>query len=291
MLNKIISIILLWSITISLVLGDALPVLAQEVKDRAKVAVFPFADTNPAAKETGYGEAIAGMITTELINGKVFQIIERKEIERIMNELGLSQLGVLDSNTAKEIGKVYGVDMLVLGNVAKFSNLVETDCRLIDTQSGEAILADNASCESESEIRAMVVNLARKMEHRFTGKATARVVIHSEPGGASVYFDDNILGKTPLTNTMEYGNYEVKISLENYELWEQTVSLKQGENRINARLVPLNSGTDIPQKKKSKTWLYVAGGAVLAGGAIAVLSKKSKTEEKKSTVTLTVSVP
>jgi len=291
MLKKTISIILLCSLTFSLTLGDLIPVWAQEVKSRPKIAVFPFADTNPAAKETGYGDAIAGMLTTELINGKVFQIIERKEIDRIMNELGLSQFGVLDSQTAKEIGKVYGVDMLVLGNVAKFGNLVETDSRLIDTESGEAILADNASCRSELEIRNMVVNLARKMEQRFTGKATALVVINSEPTGAMVYIDDNIAGTTPLTKTMEYGTYQVKISMVNYDLWEQTFIVKQGENRIDARLAAVKTEAAATQKKGSKTWLYVLGGAAIVGGAIALLGQGSKSDGKKSRVTITVDIP
>ncbi|MCI0495904.1 PEGA domain-containing protein [candidate division KSB1 bacterium] len=291
MLKKATSIILLCSLTFSLTLGDLIPIWAQEAKSRPKVAVFPFADTNPAAKETGYGDAIAGMLTTELINGKVFQIIERKEIDRIMNELGLSQFGVLDSQTAKDIGKVYGLDMLVLGSVAKFGNLVETDSRLIDTQSGEAILADNASCRSELEIRNMVVNLARKMEQRFTGKATAQVMFNSEPAGAMVYINNDMAGITPLTKQMEYGNYEVKISLVNYNLWEQNVIVNQGENRINAQLIAVKSDAGATQKKNSKTWLYVLGGAALAGGAIAVLLPGPKPDEKKSRVTINVDIP
>jgi len=276
-----------------------LPLRAQEVKAGTKIAVFPFADTNPAAKETGYGDAIAGMLTTELINGKVFQIIERKEIERIMGELGLNQLGVVDSKTAKEIGKVYGVDMLVFGNVAKFGSLVETDSRLIDTQSGEAVLADHASCRNESEIRNMVVNLARKMEERFTHRSTAEMVIESVPTGATVYIDGIAAGTTPLSKTMSYGKYLLEISLTNYRSWEKAIVLDQAEQKISAQLVSLTAptastpSTPPPSKKGgSKTWLYLVGGAALVGGGVAALTMgQDKKESANSNVTITVTIP
>ncbi len=293
MVKQTVSALLLCSMMSSFIFGDVMAVWAQDVRSRSKVAVFPFADTNQAAKETGYGDAIAGMLTTELIKGGVFQIIERKEIERIINELGLNQSGFLDSKTAKEIGNLYGLDMLVFGTVAKFSNLVETDCRLIDTQNGEAILADNASCRNESEIRNMVVNLARKMEQRFTKKETSQMIIHSIPSGAKVFIDGVSVGYTPLVKKMEYGAYNVEISLENYAPWTKEVLLDQAQTKVSAQLVGTKTETpSVIKKQGNKTWLYVVGGAALIGGGIAALSMgKEKKENKNSNVSITITIP
>lgn len=140
-----------------------------EEKEKPRIAIFPFVDTNAAAKREGYGEAISGMLTTNLINGGVFQVVERSQIEKIMKEQAFQISGAVDVNTAKRIGAVFGVDILVFGNVALFGTLIETDIRLIDTESGEAMLAEHESAQSGEGIRGMVDNLAAKIENRYRG--------------------------------------------------------------------------------------------------------------------------
>lgn len=143
---------------------------------KPRMAIFPFVDTNEAARKAGYGEALSGMVMTGIINGAHFRVVERSELEKILKEQTFQISGAVNVETAKRIGEIYAVDYLLFGSVAKFGSSIETDIRLVDTETGEAILAESASAPSESAVRQMVRELVRKIENRYqmkTGRAAA----------------------------------------------------------------------------------------------------------------------
>lgn len=316
MLRKLLSVILLCCFTFAFILGDVVRVLSQVNKEQPRIAVLPFADTNKSAKEDEYGEAISNMLMTKLINDKVFQVIERSQIKLIIEELKLNLSGVIDTKTSKKIGEIYGVDYLVFGSVAKFGSRVETDIRLVETQSGRADLAESASSNSEAEMRSMVENLAYKIENRYQDKNTRQVQITSDPAGASIYVDGLFQGVTPYTSKLAFGSHAVKITKPNYSDWEQTVNITGSSKKIDAKLAitaeyqkrldemkkrrlqkDQQRKTESRPVKKSggKTMLYLVAGAVIIGGAAALALSSSSDDEKDenntSTVTITVDIP
>jgi len=147
-----------------------------QAEEKPRIAVLPFADTNEQSKTAGYGEAVSRMLMTGIINGTVFRIVERAKIEMIMNEQKFQISGAVNAETAKRIGELYSVDYLLFGSVAKFGYTIESDIRLVDTESGEAMLAENASANSESTLRSMVQELVRKIENRYRLKIQPPVV-------------------------------------------------------------------------------------------------------------------
>ncbi len=313
MLTQSKSIILMLLAVVILFCG-IVPNYAQN-NERPRIGVLPFADTNTQAKNEGYGEAISGMLMTDLINGNIFQVIERSEIDKMMKELAFQISGAVDANTAKQIGAILGVDILVFGTVAKFDELVETDIRLVEPSHGEAILAAHENCESGAGIRDMVSNLARKIENQYLTKEKSLVNINSSPHGATVYIDDSNAGVTPLTTGINPGQHTIKIFKTNYNDWEKAVQIDQGENNIFAELsllqgmvpaatdktkdmdqgIPGIPPSDRGEKKKggSKKLLYILGGAAVVGGGYALLKPKSDSEPDvaKSKVTINVTIP
>ncbi len=289
-----------------LVLASQTFIVQAQTPDKARIAVLPLTDTNNQAKNEGYGEAIAGMLMTELINGQVFQVVERSEIDKMMQELAFQYSGAVDAGTAKQIGVILGVDILVFGTVAKFDQVVETDIRLVDTNNGEALLAENESCKNSALIREMVVNLARKMENRYIGREKGILKITSNPSGATVYLDDANAGETPLETVVVPGQHTIKIFKVNFKDWEKTITVNKGENNYSADLVSLadtgdtNVETDFDdlqdtdKKGGSKKVLYILGGAAVVGGGAALLLSNSKDDEQKSKnskVTINVTIP
>lgn len=147
----------------------------EATKKKPRIAIFPFVDTNEAARKEGFGEAIAGMLMTGIINGANFRVVERSELEKILKEQKFQISGVVNMETAKRIGELYAVDFLLFGSVAKFGGSIETDIRLVDTETGEAILAENANAPTERDTRQMVQELVRKIENRY------RLKLHPAP--------------------------------------------------------------------------------------------------------------
>jgi len=48
----------------------------------------------------------------------VFQLVERSQLESVLSEQGLGMTGIVEDNQAAEVGRVLGLDALVLGNVS-----------------------------------------------------------------------------------------------------------------------------------------------------------------------------
>jgi formylglycine-generating enzyme required for sulfatase activity len=153
------------------------PVSGQDQKDeRPRIAILPFSDTNEQSKTAGYGEAVSRMLMTGIINGSIFRIVERAKIEMIMNEQKFQISGAVNAETAKRIGELYAVDYLLFGSVAKFGYTIETDIRLVDTESGEAMMGESASANSENTLRSMVQELVTKIENRYRLKVQPPIV-------------------------------------------------------------------------------------------------------------------
>jgi len=64
------------------------------------------------------------------------------------------------------------------------------------------------------------------------------IVVQTEPTGATVYFNENLVGTSPFKiKELPIRSYKVKIIKEGYEVWEQDVSIKAGEiEEISAQL-------------------------------------------------------
>lgn len=71
------------------------------------------------------GSQIATLIQSMLITSEYFNILERDQLRNILEEQKLGMSGVVDANTAVEVGKLLGVDALIFGEVTRYE--VEPD--------------------------------------------------------------------------------------------------------------------------------------------------------------------
>ena len=67
------------------------------------------------------GPAIQDWLVEGLVQSGQFRVVERKELESILSEQGLSLSGAVDDKTAIQVGKLLGCQLVVLGAVTDFS--------------------------------------------------------------------------------------------------------------------------------------------------------------------------
>lgn len=67
------------------------------------------------------GDGIAEIIITELVNTNTFTVVERAQLQKVLDEQQLGKEGVLDPTTAARVGKILGVQLMLLGTVTEFS--------------------------------------------------------------------------------------------------------------------------------------------------------------------------
>ncbi len=129
---------------------------------KKRIAVSRFEDRSG----TGYnhiGDGVADMLVTALVKSGKFSVIERQEIEKVIEEQKLGESGLVTAETAPKVGKLLGVEMMVVGSVSEFgtkeSNMggniplfggsvttktarAVVDIRLINTTTGEILSAE-----------------------------------------------------------------------------------------------------------------------------------------------------
>ncbi|MBI4381276.1 MAG: hypothetical protein HY574_08800 [candidate division NC10 bacterium] len=66
------------------------------------------------------GSAVSNKVVTKLLAGRRFDILERARLAHVIDELALSQSGIVDATTAAKVGKAAGVDALVFGQVETY---------------------------------------------------------------------------------------------------------------------------------------------------------------------------
>jgi TolB-like protein len=135
----------------------------KEVGERMGVAILPF-ENKGASRDLG--EIILDKMITVLVNQQRFKVMERSQLDKILEEQQLGASGVLDAQTAAQIGKGIGVDGIIIGSVAATtSGALSIDARVIDTESAAIIVANDAysgSSDAQS-VKNAVENLANKI--------------------------------------------------------------------------------------------------------------------------------
>ncbi len=85
-----------------------------DVSDVKRIAVLDFNGPRNA------GASIASQFTNRLWKTQYFKIMERRELERILEEHALQMSGIINDSTAVEFGKILGVDALIIGDILSY---------------------------------------------------------------------------------------------------------------------------------------------------------------------------
>jgi TolB-like protein len=109
----------------------------QEMKKVTRIAITEFTYGD---EFNDFSRNVQDILYTNLIQ-RGMTVVEREKMEQVLNELGKSFSGMIDSSTAAEIGKMLGVEAIVVGTVADMGNSVDLRARLVDVEKGAAITA------------------------------------------------------------------------------------------------------------------------------------------------------
>ncbi len=139
---------------------------------KKRVAVFTFQDKTDHRwhwwNGISPGEGMADMLTTALVKSGKYVVIERQEINKVLEEQKMGQAGLVTPESAAKIGKLLGVELAVMGAVTEFGYskggtggrikgigigvkkqkaTVAVDVRFVNTTTGEIIAAENVRKE------------------------------------------------------------------------------------------------------------------------------------------------
>jgi TolB-like protein len=108
-----------------------------------RVAVLPFAEQGESTKDRQLGLLVSTELTTVLRRDHGVILIEREQLGSLLDEMAIGQTGVVDPSQAVEVGKLSGAQGLVLGSVAEAGDRYLVNARVVATDSGVVMFADN----------------------------------------------------------------------------------------------------------------------------------------------------
>ncbi len=128
-MRKVISwaaLILLLSVAAAYAQAPAAPAPAARKK---RVAIFDFdyatVHSDVAAlfgSDVDVGKGISDLLVTYLVKDGSYSVIERKAMDKIMAEQNFSNSDRANPNSAAKIGKLLGVDAIIVGSITQFGN-------------------------------------------------------------------------------------------------------------------------------------------------------------------------
>lgn len=110
---------------------------------------------------------------------KGLQVVERSQLEKILNEQKISQSGMIDISTAQKLGQLLSTEAVLLGSVMDTGGGIAIRARWVDATKGVVITAAEVDVTKTSQLLAMLgANL------RENSSATTVEPLPEEPGAA-----------------------------------------------------------------------------------------------------------
>jgi len=119
------------------------------IQDR-KLAVINFDNQTEGIND----ETTAGIIVfveNAFVNVGKVRVVERKYVEEILDEYKFQSSSLIDEETAIEIGKLSGAEIIVLGSINRVGGTFYLNIKLIDVKTAEIIGSNIARAENESD--------------------------------------------------------------------------------------------------------------------------------------------
>jgi len=117
---------------------DANAVVRQRLAN-GQVAVSTFSLIDVSSPSVA--QNVAEDLYTAMINSG-FALVERGQLDKVLRELKIQNMGLVDPKTALKIGQLSGCDVILLGSISDRGQFVAINARLMDTATGKSLVAD-----------------------------------------------------------------------------------------------------------------------------------------------------
>jgi TolB-like protein len=159
---------------------------SHSIAQEKKIAIIDFQEIRVS---NGIGKAVSEILMTKIVEFGNYDVVERALINKIMEEQQLQQTGIVDENTAIEIGKLIGASYIVIGSVVKTGELYTVNARIVSTETGITAIAKSISFHDESEIPNICNKIAYSLKSK-TAKDSITSIYYPGYLVSGITFDD-----------------------------------------------------------------------------------------------------
>jgi len=251
--------------------------------EKLRIAILDFANTGGLSQQETV--TLGNRLRSMLVKTNAFVVLERGQMDDILDEQGFQQTGCTTTECAVEMGRMLNVQKMISGTIGKLGATYTIDLSLIDVETAQIERSFFRDYKGEIDgLLSLMQTISNQMaDIVYTGAVTpeqkeAKIVsleITSDPGGATIFINDQEAGKTPLKSKARDGmTVSIRLEKENYKPWQRSIVIKE-DQEVNAQLEHTDAYKQAmaaaDEEGAGNTWLWIGGGAVLLGGAAALI--------------------
>ena len=139
------------------------------------VSSFQNNSDDPEGRFNFLGTGVSETLTTTLQMARIsnLQVIERAQLERVLEEIKLGMAGLVDEESAPEIGKTLGAKLMILGDFQIVENQIRLNARVVNTETSKLVVAYKATGDYNPGLFSVQDDLADGIVQRLDPNAKA----------------------------------------------------------------------------------------------------------------------
>lgn len=164
-------------------------------------------------------QGLAQVMITELGRIEALRVVERQKLRAILDELKLSQSGLMSDESSVEVGKMLGAQHLVFGGfMVTMDEKIRIDVRIVHVETGLTVKASEITGKTKQ-----VLSLVRKLSRKILGDLNVRI---SKTEAKLLNKDDSVDIKAMVL-------FSKGVDLEDHGLMEDAMTLYERALRID----------------------------------------------------------
>jgi hypothetical protein len=118
---------------------EQLPASGGESQFVPVVAVLPFESRGRQVEQDKTGKSVSELVFVHLLESGVANLVERAELDKALEELHLSAVGLVSPETQLKLGKLIGAKILITGSLFETSGKKYAVAKLIGTETSRVL--------------------------------------------------------------------------------------------------------------------------------------------------------
>ncbi|MBU0699760.1 CsgG/HfaB family protein [bacterium] len=144
---------------------------------------------NLSYKNTNMEKFLCEELTNQLFLTKKFKVIEKSQLYKVIEEQKLSLNQVIDPENAGKIGKILGIDGILIGSIVEKDNSIVINTRIVNVAQGKILAAANVNIPIDKQIL-----ILQGREISLELQTPGSIVVVSDIEKAEVLLDNVSLG-------------------------------------------------------------------------------------------------